>query len=165
MTGEKIHTYSVNVKWTGDQGKGTADYHQYGRDHVVEVSGKPLLHGSADPAFQGDPSRHNPEELLVAAASACHMLWYLHLCAQNGIVVTHYVDSAVGKMRQPAAGAGRFIELLLRPRVTVTSADAIALAKDTHEDAHASCFIANSFNFPVHIAPEMVSGGNSTSAG
>lgn len=154
----RAHTYSVDVKWTGNRGKGTASYHEYARNHEIVVNGKPKLAGSADPVFRGDASRYNPEELLVAAASACHMLWYLHLCADNGLVVTDYVDSALGTMEEFADGSGRFTELVLRPHVTVASSASVEAAATLHEKAHHSCFIANSLNFPVRITPKTVIG-------
>ena len=79
------------------------------------------LRGSADPAYRGDAGRHNPEDLLVAALSACHMLWYLHLCSAAGVVVTAYEDSADGVMQtHPPGGEGEFTRVTLRPRVTIT---------------------------------------------
>ena len=61
-----------------------------------------MIRGSADPAYRGDAGRHNPEDMLVAALSACHMLWYLHLCSAAGIVVTAYEDAAEGVMENPS---------------------------------------------------------------
>src|SRR3954468_9175486 len=96
MRGE--HHYSLNVKWTGNRGKGTTGYADYDRSHTISVNGKSDILGSSDAAFRGDTSRHNPEDMLVASLSTCHMLWYLHLCADAGIAVTHYTDNATGTM-------------------------------------------------------------------
>jgi organic hydroperoxide reductase OsmC/OhrA len=145
------HSYSVTVEWTGNQGTGTSGYRQYSRDHVIGAAGKPAIPGSSDPAFLGDPSRWNPEDLLVAAASACHKLWYLHLCADAGIRVMHYVDEARGVMTEHPDG-GRFTEIVLHPHVTVAHGDDQAQAMQLHHTAHAQCYIANSFNFPVRCA-------------
>ena len=82
------HTYAALITWTGNQGEGTTTYKAYTRDYEVACAGKPPIMGSADPAYLGDAGRHNPEDLLVAALSACHMLWYLHLCAAGKVVVT-----------------------------------------------------------------------------
>lgn len=149
------HRYAVTLAWTGNHGQGTAGYRAYGREHEITVPGKPILLGSADPAFRGDPSRWNPEELLVAAIAACHQLWYLHLCSVAGIVVTAYRDEAVGLMEQTADGAGQFRSVVLRPRVTVAAGADVALARDLHREAHAKCFVARSVNFPVDHEPEI----------
>ncbi|BDA85823.1 hypothetical protein Sa4125_33650 [Aureimonas sp. SA4125] len=93
----KIHRYASHVRWTGNRGSGTSSYTAYGRAHEIAAAGKPVIPGSSDPAFRGDPDRWNPEELLLASLSACHQLWYLHLCARDGIVVTAYEDKAEGE--------------------------------------------------------------------
>lgn len=143
------HTYTSRVEWTGNRGEGTRSYRGYERAHRVTVPGKPPIPGSSDPAFRGDPARYNPEELLVASLSACHMLWYLHLCAESGIVVTGYVDDATGTMTEEPGTGGRFVEVVLHPVVAVLRGADLALAGDLHERAHRLCFIANSVNFPV----------------
>jgi len=147
------HNYRVAVRWTGNTGSGTTGYRDYARDHEVVVDGKPTLAGSADPAFRGAPDRWNPEELLVAALSQCHMLTYLSLCARAGVVVTGYVDSASGVMREEAGNSGRFAEVVLRPEVTVAEPGMVDKAMSLHEPAHETCFIANSVDFPVRHVP------------
>jgi organic hydroperoxide reductase OsmC/OhrA len=147
------HRYTVEVEWTGDTGNGTADYRSYSRDHDVRIPGKPTLLGSADPAFRGDAARWNPEDLLVASLSQCHMLWFLALAAQSGVVVTAYRDSAEGLMVTEADGAGSFTEVVLRPQVTVAEESMAAKAAALHQTAHAKCFIARSVNFPVRHEP------------
>ena len=146
------HQYAATVLWTGDDGVGTRDYRSYRRDHVVRVEGKPELAGSSDPAFRGDRSRHNPEELLLAALSACHMLAYLHLAAVAGIVVRGYEDRAEGTMVTNPQGDGRFTDVVLRPRVRIDAGDP-ERARALHRDAHEHCFIASSVNFPVRCEP------------
>ena len=141
------HNYSVNIIWTGNTGTGTSGYQAYKRDHEIKAPGRPPIPGSSDPKFRGDSARYNPEELLVAALSTCHMLWYLHLCADAGIVVMSYEDQAEGTMRETADGGGRFINVTLRPRAIVKGS--IAQAEALHQRAHELCFIANSVNFPV----------------
>jgi organic hydroperoxide reductase OsmC/OhrA len=143
------HHYSARVEWTGNRGTGTASYRTYGRDHRILIEGKPPIPGSADPAFHGDPTRHNPEEMLVAALSACHMLWYLHLCADAGVIVTGYVDRAEGEMVQEPDGGGCFTNVVLHPEVTLAAGADRAKAESLHAAAHAKCFIARSVNFPV----------------
>jgi organic hydroperoxide reductase OsmC/OhrA len=147
------HHYEVRVHWTGNLGEGTSHYRAYSRNHTVEVSGKPPIPCSSDPAFRGDRTRYNPEELLVAALSTCHMLWYLHLCAVNKIVVLNYVDEASGWMKEREDGGGEFTRVLLRPKVTVKKGADLQLAEKLHREAHCLCFIANSVRFPVGHEP------------
>ena len=149
------HRYRVDVVWTGNRGTGTDGYRSYSRSHVIRVSGKPLLEGSADPAFRGDATRHNPEDMLVAALSTCHMLSYLHMATVAGVVVTSYRDAAEGTMATEGDG-GRFVEVVLRPSVTISAASDPARAEAAHAEAHHACFIANSVNFPVRCEPRIV---------
>lgn len=150
---DKQHHYAVRVVWTGNTGAGTASYRAYARDHQIAAEGKPAIPGSADPAFRGDAARWNPEELLVASLSACHKLWYLHLCAVAGVVVTAYEDAAEGVMVEEPDGAGRFVSATLRPRVTIAEGSDAAEAAALHRRAHEMCFIARSINFPVGHEP------------
>ncbi len=145
----KQHIYSTHVLWTGNTGKGTTDYRAYERKHVITVTGKPEIPSSSDPSFRGDERRYNPEELLVASLSSCHMLWFLHLCADVGIVVMGYEDQAEGIMEETANGGGRFTMVTLKPFVTITEGSKTAQLDGLHEKAHELCFIANSVNFPV----------------
>lgn len=149
----KKHHYKVNLTWTGSQGLGTSSYTSYSRDHEINVDGKPTLPCSSDPSFKGNKSRYNPEELLVASLSSCHMLWYLHLCSVNGVIVIDYVEEANGTMVETADGGGTFTEVSLNPVVTVANEDMIELAQSLHTKANQLCFIANSCNFPVHHHP------------
>ena len=146
------HEYTVTVEWTGNQGQGTASYRAYTRDHAICAEGKPDILGSSDPAFLGDASRWNPEELLLASVSACHKLWYLHLCADAGIQVLSYRDQARGTM-ETHAGGGAFKRIVLHPEITISRAQDIARATELHHEAHAKCFIANSVNFPISCEP------------
>ncbi|WAL69284.1 OsmC family protein [Amycolatopsis cynarae] len=151
----KEHQYEVTVTWTGDTGSGTSSYRAYRRDHDVRTGDKPVIEASSDPAFDGDPRRWNPEDLLVASLSQCHMLTYLALCARNGVVVTGYRDTARGTMRETAGHSGHFTEVVLAPVVTVTEAAMVDKATALHHDAHETCFVANSVNFPVRAVPEV----------
>jgi organic hydroperoxide reductase OsmC/OhrA len=168
-----LHTFTTDVVWTGAGEHGTTAYGAYSRDHDVLVAGKPTIAGSADAAFRGDPARHSPEELLVAALSECHMLWFLHLAATSGVVVTGYTDRATGTMRVEAAGHGQFTEAILRPAVTVRASAHESDRPDgtdgsngssgsaplderlaaLHRAAHEHCFIARSVSFPVLTEP------------
>jgi organic hydroperoxide reductase OsmC/OhrA len=147
-TPHKTHAYQIKTTWTGNTGAGTSDYRAYERAHEFSAPGKPVIVGSSDPNFRGDAKRYNPEELLVAALSACHMLWYLHLCSESNIVVTAYVDEARGTMAETADGGGHFTEVVLHPVVTIKEGDH-ERATQLHKRAHELCYIANSMNFPV----------------
>jgi organic hydroperoxide reductase OsmC/OhrA len=148
-----MHHYQATLQWTGNRGAGTAGYGAYDRSHTLSIDHKPDLLGSSDPAFRGDPTRHNPEDLLVCALAACHMLWYLHLCAVSGVVVTDYVDQATGSMALDPDGGGRFTGVTLRPVVTVSREEMVDKALALHGEAGKKCFIANSVNFPVRHEP------------
>jgi organic hydroperoxide reductase OsmC/OhrA len=146
------HKYHVSVQWTGNRGSGTSGYRDYGRDHVISSGSKPDIPGSSDPAFLGDAQRWNPEDLLVASASACHKLWYLHLCSDAGIVVLDYRDDAEGTMLD-STQPGRFSEIVLRPRVVIRAGGDVELAEHLHHVAHEKCYVANSVNFPILCEP------------
>jgi len=149
------HRYRVDVEWTGNRGTGTDGYRNYSRNHVIRIPGKPDLAGSSDPTFRGDATRHNPEDMLVAALSACHMLSYLHMATVAGVVVVAYDDSAEGTMATEGDG-GHFTEVVLRPVVTIRADSNPGKALAAHEAAHHACFIANSVNFPVRCEPRIV---------
>jgi organic hydroperoxide reductase OsmC/OhrA len=151
----KQHSYEVRVDWTGNDGEGTATYRGYRRDHTITVLGKPAIQGSSDPSFRGDRSRYNPEELLVASLSACHMLSYLHLCSTNKITVLEYRDGAYGVMRENEDGSGEFIRVVLKPVVGISKESDRAKALGLHAEAHHLCFMARSVNFDVEIQPEI----------
>lgn len=156
MKRSKEHSYAVRIVWTGNQGSGTSDYGAYSRRHEISARGKPAIAGSSDPAFRGDADAYNPEELLVASLASCHMLWYLHLCADAGIVVTSYADEPIGQMWEEADGGGRFTEVVLRPAVCLDGSggpDRIEEAGRLHQRAHDFCFISRSVRFPVRIEP------------
>ncbi|TYL54523.1 OsmC family protein [Agromyces mariniharenae] len=155
MFGE--HHYAVEVEWQGDRGEGTSSYRAYGRQHVVRAEGK--LHdlaGSSDRVFHGDRERWNPEELLIAALSQCHMLSYLHVATRHGVVVRGYTDAATGTMLEDGRGGGAFSEVVLRPRVVVADESMVATAQRIHGEASEKCFIAASVAFPVRHEPTVV---------
>ncbi|HUX84007.1 MAG TPA: OsmC family protein [Chitinophagaceae bacterium] len=148
-----VHLFEVQLEWTGNQGKGTQHYTGYSRDHIIRAEGRPDISCSADPVFRGNAARYNPEQLLVASLASCHMLWYLHLCANAKIVVDAYRDNPSGTLLEEADGSGRFKEVVLHPEVTVRDPSWIARANELHTQAHELCFIARSCNFPVHHFP------------
>ena len=149
----KEHRYRSTVVWTGNTGEGTASYKAYERAHVISAAGKADIAGSSDASFRGDASRWNPEDLLVVSASTCHMLWYLHLCAVNGVVVLDYRDTAEGVMVEEANGSGAFSRIVLKPQVKLSAGSSEARAHELHHEAHAMCFIANSVKCEIAVEP------------
>jgi len=150
------HYYNTKTIWTGNRGQGTSEYKAYDRSHIIRIKDKTDIQGSSDAAFRGDRTKHTPEELFVSTLSTCHMLWYLHLCAVNSVIVTEYTDEATGIMQEEPNGNGHFTEVILNPMVTVAEKSMIEKATALHHDAHKMCFIANSVNFPVSHKPTSV---------
>ena len=143
------HHYNLAVKWTGNEGTGTSGYKTYDRSHSIIIEHKAEILASSDPAFRGDKTKHNPEELLLASLSSCHMLWYLHLCAESGVIVLDYTDNAKGIMIETENGGGHFTEVCLQPHVIIKDSTRLDVARTLHKKANELCFIANSVNFPV----------------
>jgi organic hydroperoxide reductase OsmC/OhrA len=155
----KEHRFAASVRWSGNTGQGTSNYAGYERRYEILAPGKPPIPGSSDPAFRGDGSRYNPEDLLVASVSACHMLWYLSLCSGAGLAVVSYEDEAEGTMTFDGH-SGRFVSVLLRPRVRFAPGADLHRADELHQEANSRCFIANSLNFAVrHEAVHEVESG------
>ena len=147
------HHYNATINWTGNKGTGTSHYRAYERSHTISIEGKAYIEGSSDPAFRGDKSKYNPEELLIASLSACHLLSYLHVCSEEGVVIIAYSDEATGTMKETENGGGYFTEVRLNPVVVVSNASMIEKANELHHKAHERCFIASSCNFPVNHFP------------
>jgi organic hydroperoxide reductase OsmC/OhrA len=152
----KHHHYKTTIEWTGNKGTGTSNYRDYERSHTISVENKPVIEGSSDPAFLGDKTKYNPEEMLLSSLSSCHMLWYLHFCSEEGIIVTDYIDNAIGTMEETTNGSGHFTEVILNPTVTITDETQIEKAKELHIKANEFCFIANSVNFPVRHSTKIL---------
>lgn len=152
----KEHHYALKIEWTGNLGTGTSDYRAYTRNHIISAENKPDIPGSSDPHFRGDKTRYNPEEMLVAALSTCHMLSYLHLCAVNKVIVLEYNDNATGIMKENPDGSGKLTEATLNPVVKVKDSSMNTKAQELHEQAEKMCFIASSVNFPVHHKPTII---------
>jgi organic hydroperoxide reductase OsmC/OhrA len=149
----KQHHYQLKVTWTGNKGTGTDHYTHYERSHIIEIKNKVTIFASSDTPFLGDASKHNPEDFLLASLSTCHMLWYLHLCADEGIIVTAYTDHPKGVLTQLDHGGGAFSEVTLFPEVTVKDKNMINKANELHQKANQKCFIANSVNFKIKHIP------------
>ncbi len=152
----KKHHYKTTIQWTGNKGTGTSSYRDYERSHTISIENKPVIEGSSDPAFRGDKTKYNPEEMLLSSLSSCHMLWYLHFCSEAGIIVTDYIDHATGIMEETNNGSGHFVEVTLHPAVTVQNEEMAEKAKELHHKANEFCFIANSVNFPVKHIPTVL---------
>jgi organic hydroperoxide reductase OsmC/OhrA len=150
---QKKHDYKAIIKWTGNTGTGTDNYRNYTRSYNISIENKSDILGSSDPTFRGDDTKHNPEDLLVSSISACHMLWYLHLCSEAGVIVIDYIDATTGIMAETLNGGGHFTEVMLNPTVVVKEKSMIDKANELHKKAHELCFIANSVNFPVKHNP------------
>ncbi|MEO6904118.1 MAG: OsmC family protein [Bacteroidia bacterium] len=150
------HHYHATVKWTGNKGEGTTNYRSYEREHTISIENKTTIVGSADPAFRGDHTKHNPEELLISSLSACHMLWYLHLCSEAGVIVTDYSDKVTGLMIETLTGRGIFKSVTLNPVVVITDHTMVEKANGLHKKANELCFIANAVNFAVHHNPTTI---------
>lgn len=153
----KQHHYQLKVTWTGNKGTGTDHYTKYERSHTIEVENKVPILASSDTPFLGDATKHNPEDFLLASLSTCHMLWYLHLCADAGVIVISYIDNPTGILIQNDNGGGSFSVVTLNPIVIVTHPNMIEKANELHVKANQKCFIANSVNFEVKHLPLCIS--------
>ena len=163
-TAHNEHRFAATVTWTGNRGTGTSSYRAYGREHEISAEGKAsVIAASSAPVYRGNAERFNPEELLVASLSSCHMLWFLHLCADAGIIVTAYDDHAYGDLALSADGSGQFREVVLRPAVAFAEEPLREQIEALHHRAHELCFLARSMNFPVRVSPRLRSGSFDTS--
>jgi organic hydroperoxide reductase OsmC/OhrA len=150
----KKHNYEIKVEWTGNEGNGTLNYKSYNRNHKIIADGKyDRINGSSDPSFLGDKTKYNPEDLFLSSLSACHMLWYLHLCSMHKIVVTEYLDNAIGVLEETENGSGKFTKVILNPKVKITDLNLVSKANELHAEANKMCFIANSCNFKIDHNP------------
>ncbi|MEP5153378.1 OsmC family protein [Planktotalea sp.] len=147
----KLHDFNATLRWTGNKGTGTSSYRAYTREWTLESDGKPAIACSNDPMLGGDPSLYNPEDMLIAALSSCHMLWFLHLASDAGLTVHSYEDNPIGTGESLPDGTGRFVRALLRPKIGLLPGNDTALADAVHGRIHNHCFIARSVNFPVEI--------------
>jgi organic hydroperoxide reductase OsmC/OhrA len=145
----KTHEFTSMILWTGDRGAGTREYRGYDRNWRIVTPGKASIECSNDPVLGGDPSKPNPEDLLLSSLASCHMLWYLHLACDAGIVVKGYEDTPLGVGETGSRGEGRFVRAVLRPRIVVARGADLVRADKLHHEVHQFCFIARSVNFPV----------------
>lgn len=146
-----IHVYKQTIEWTGSKGVGTQTYESYSRDFNLIAENRPVLACSADPVFRGDSSKYNPEDFLLCSVSSCHMLWFLHLCADKGIIVLNYIDHPIGEMESIPGKGGKFIGITLNPIVVITDINRVEEIEKIHDEASEKCFITNSLNFKVKL--------------
>ena len=141
--------HRIRLTWT-DGGK-PFTYESYPREHEIEFKdGQDRLTASASPAYKGDGKHGDPEDLLVAALSSCHMLSFLAICTKKKITVQSYEDDAVGFLENE--GGNLWItKVILRPKI-MSNADAATL-EQIHHLAHKACFIANSVKTQVTVEP------------
>ena len=154
----KQHEFRVAIQWTGNLGTGTSGYASYSRNHELSAPGKSTRIEGSSAVARGDHSRYNPEELLVGALSACHMMWVLHLCADAGIVITEYADAPVGEMAEHPDGSGEFTRVVLKPRMVIADVARVEEAQAMHARDHHVCCLARSMNFPVENQPTVTVG-------
>ena len=147
------HNYKLGVKWTGNQGTETFNHKDFERSYTIQIENKADIFGSSDPEFRGDKTKHNPEELLLASVSSCHMLWYLYLCYEAQIMVINYVDNATAILEETENGNGKFSSITLNPIITVTEESMVEQATELHKKANEFCFVANSLNLKVDHQP------------
>ena len=152
----KIHEFPTHITWTGNRGTGTSAYRAYDRTWDMKAEGKEIIQCSNDPMLGGDSSKYNPEDMLIASLASCHMLWYLHLCSDAGVTVLMYEDNPVGVGESEPSGKGRFIEAILRPKITISAESDEEKAVAIHDEIHNYCFIARSVNFPVRFEVKIV---------
>jgi organic hydroperoxide reductase OsmC/OhrA len=145
----KTHDFTAQIVWTGDRGQGTKHYRGYDRTWSIVTPGHVPIECSNDPLLGGDPSKPNPEDLLLSSLAACHMLWYLHLASNVGIIVRGYEDAPLGVGETGPRGEGRFVQAVLRPKICVARGTDLIKADSLHQEVHHFCFIARSVNFPV----------------
>lgn len=148
------HSFSLRAEWTGNRGTGTSGYKDYDRDLVIQADGPGELQGSAARAFHGAESRWNPEQLLLAALTECHLLSYLHSATQADVVLTGLACRAEVTLETTSDGSGQITSAVLRPEVWLAEESQREQADALHHQAHERCFIARSVNFPVQLEPE-----------
>ncbi len=152
----KTHKFKASLVWKGNLGTGTSAYTEYSRDFDIIGEKNHIIEGSSDPIFLGDGKKYNPEEFLIQSLSSCHMLWYFHFCADNGVIVEKYSDDADGNIEIIEGGKGKFTLVTLRPNVIVRDSEMILKALELHDKAHEFCFISNSVNFPIICQPNVM---------
>lgn len=149
--------HTASVSWTSD-GQFTSG--KYSRAHELSFDGGAIVGGSSSPSVVplpfSDPAGVDPEEALVASASACHMLWFLSLAQGAGFDVAAYRDDATGAMGRGEGGKIWISRIILRPRIEFVGRQPTADELDRlHHEAHEKCFIANSLKSEIVVEPPL----------
>lgn len=145
-----MHRFPLSLRW-----RGPSDGDAYARGALAEAPGKAPLDLSAGPAFQGDGRLWNPEDLLGASLSACHLLSFLSLCERAGLVLRGYEDRAevvLGAVRK----VPQVTEIHLRPRVRIARAGDAEAAAELCRRAARLCFVGNALRARVTVEPEVI---------
>ena len=151
MSAPHVHRYQTRCTWSGSTGVG---YEHYRRDHELTATpAAATLALSSDPAFRGDRSRLNPEQLLVMAASSCQLLSFLAVAARARLDILAYEDNAEGIMPEDDKPV-RIVTIRLRPRITLAIGPADEnRVRQLVELAHRECYIANSLKTEITVEP------------
>lgn len=148
-----VHRYQVTCSWAGSTGVG---YDGYDRSHDVRSPpATTVMRVSADPAFRGDPSLQNPEQLVVMAAASCQLLTFLAIAARARIDIVAYEDHAEGLMPEGDLPV-RLTRIELRPTITIASSTPAEQIVRLVELAHRDCYIANSLRTDIVVTPTIV---------
>ncbi len=147
--------FKVHTKWSSLTENDTSRSRSNPKTHNTHIMGKEPLIISAAKEFKGDKTKHNPEDLFLAALSSCHMMSYMYLCDKNNITLIHYTDETTGILGVKADGSGEFISIVLYPIVTILEKNKIDLAIRLHKEANRLCFIANSCSVPIDHKPQI----------
>jgi organic hydroperoxide reductase OsmC/OhrA len=148
------HAYTAAIVWQRHASEAFTD-NRYHREHVLRFDGGVEMAGSSSPSVVPLPysseAAVDPEEMFVASLASCHMLWFLSLAADAGLVVERYADNASGVMSKNAARKLWVSQVTLRPQVTLAAGHSTALLTKLHHRAHEECFIANSVRTEVLV--------------
>ena len=151
------HVFEATVRWPADPAQKLPPDTAFSRNAILGSPGHAEVPGSSPTVFGGDASRYNPEELVAMALAHCHMLTYLALASKKRVAVLAYEDRATCELgKDPASGKMKILSARLRPKVTVAKGTNLDDARAMHAKAHEHCFVANSVNFPVGNAAEIV---------
>jgi len=142
--------HEITLNWT--KGDAPFTYDAYPRNHQIIFKKDEAVTFSSAAAYKGDPSKGDPEDLLVAALSSCHMLTFLAIAAKKKFTVLSYEDEAVGFMEKEG-GKLWVTRTILRPKILFETAPDAATLAEMHHMAHEQCFIANSVKTEVTVEP------------
>ena len=152
----KQYQFQSKIEWTGNTGSGTFDPRSYDRSHTISVpTKKQVIEASSSSFFRGDESKLNPQELFLSSIASCHLMKYLHYCAENGIIVLAYEDHAEATVEENEDGGGKFVSVLLKPKIIVSEQNMVSEAIELHKTIGDKCFVANSCNFPIACEPQV----------